>query len=129
MEFRLHSEKLLPLAFEHSADWDACPFCHDFRNVFRSHGLGYDRIFDLGLTCGQVVDAGLCLSHPSVSDLCYLSVVSRPFCVMSLDLVILDQLPLLLEVRKDFLFLIPTFSESITLFVKGLKFLLYLVHL
>ena len=129
MEFRFHTKKLLPFTFQHPAHRNTGPFGHHFRDILRSHGLGDDRVLDRSLTCCQFIYTCLGLGHPCITNFRYLAIITGPFRIVSLDLIILHLLTLALKFGKNLLFLVPTLAQFISLGIQCLEFLLDLVHL
>ena len=125
----LHAKQLLTLALQHPLYRNACPLGNHLSDIFRSHRLGYYRILYCSLTRSQLLDLLLCLSHLSIADLSHLAIVSDPFGIMRLYLIVLDQLPLRLKFRQNALLLVPTLPQRVTLLHKFLQLRLDLVHL
>ena len=129
VKFRFHTKQFLPFALQHPPDRNACPFCNDFSYILRCHCLSDDRILYFSLTGSKLVYLLLSFRHLTVTYLGNLSVISSPFCIVSLYPVVLHLLTLDLKVRKYTPFLIPSAAKPCTFFIKRLEFFLDLIHL
>ena len=129
MQFRLHAQKFLPLALQHPVHRDTGPFRNNLRNILRSDGLSDYRILDRSLTGGKFIDTSLRLRHSTISDFGHPSVVTCPFGIMSLDLIVLHLLPLGLEFRQYAFLLLPSLTQRLPFLLKHSEFRLDLVHL
>ena len=129
MQLSLHPEQLLPLALEHPAHRYARPFSHDFGDILRSNGFCNDRILYRRLLQCKLIYPLLRVCHLGIADLGHLTVISCPFCIMSLDLVILHLLACRLKLGENLLLLFPTLPQRIALGIQFLKFRLDLIHL
>ena len=129
MKLCLHAKQLLTLALQHPLDRNTGPFGNNLCNILRSHGLGDYRILYRSLTRCQIFDLLLSLGHLSIADLRHLAIVSYPFGIMSLYLIVLDLLSLRLEFRQNAFLIFPTLPQCFTLLRQFLQFGLDLVHL
>ena len=92
VQFALDAQKLLLLALKHLLYRDSGPLGDNLCDILWGNRLGDNRILDLGLFPGQLVNLLLNLGDLAVTELGYLAVVPRPFGCLGLDLVILDLL-------------------------------------
>ena len=129
MQFILHTQKLLSLAFQHPLHRDAGPLGNNLGNVFRSNRLRDNRILYRCLTLSQFIDPLLSLGHLTVSDFRYPAIVACTLGIMSLDLIVLDLLALGLQVGKYTLLLIPSLAKFVALRNQFAEFIHYPVGL
>ena len=129
MEFVLHPEEFLPLAFEHTVYRDARPPCHNLGDVRRRHCLIKDMILDGILPGFQFADPLLEVSHLSVADFSNLSVVTGPFRSGGLNLKIFNLSPAGLDFVEYALFGIPPLLKLSVLLAGLGEFGLNLVEL
>ena len=97
MQLALDAQKLLLLALKHLLHRDSGPLGDDLGDILRGNSLGDNRILDLCLFLGQLVNLLLSLGDLTVTELGDLTVVPRPFGCLRLDPVILDLLTGLLK--------------------------------
>ena len=129
MQGIFHPEQLLPFAFQHPFHRNTSPFSDNLCNILRRNCLCDNRILYCSLTFQKTFYLVLGFRHLSITDLCYLAVVTCSLCIMGFNLIIFNPLPCLLKLRENLLLLIPPLPQIIPMLRKFFQFRLDLVCL
>ena len=129
MQFALHSDEFLLLAFKHPVYGDTRPAGYYLGNVFRGYGLCDDRVLDCGLLLAQLFQALLGDGQLAVAQLGNLAVVAGALCNGGVALVVVNLLAQVVHLGYHVLLFVPALHQFLALGVQFCQFAFYLLHL
>ena len=129
MQRLFHMEQLGSFTLKHPSDRDTRPAGNHLRNIFRSNGLGDDRVLDFSLLGLELFHPVLELGHLAVSQLRHFAVVAFPFGNLGLLTRFLDLLAAALQLGKNGVLVFPTLTQFGALVLEFLELIVYFLQL